>query len=132
MRRAGAVRVMTYAQLFSVARMLAMGKIARGERLAIVTNGHAPGILAADMAADRVGPMRALWAIRGADGKPMAEPPRWALALERVFDLAGNAAAVRERREDQITAGDGKIGRGARAFGADRAFRDLNKDSQRI
>ena len=53
MRRAGAVRVMTYAQLFAVARLLAMGKIARGNRLAIVTNGHAPGILAADIAWDR-------------------------------------------------------------------------------
>ncbi|MGA9322217.1 MAG: hypothetical protein WBW06_14295, partial [Xanthobacteraceae bacterium] len=34
----------------------------------------APGIATvftgADMAADRVGPMRALWAIRGVDGKP--------------------------------------------------------------
>jgi carbon-monoxide dehydrogenase large subunit len=48
----------------------------------------APGVVAAfsgtDMAADRVGSMRALWAIRGTDGKPMAEPPRWALARERV------------------------------------------------
>ncbi len=60
MRRAGAVRVMTYAQLFGVARLLAVGKIARGDRLAIVTNGHAPGTLAADMACDRGIPLARL------------------------------------------------------------------------
>jgi carbon-monoxide dehydrogenase large subunit len=43
-----------------------------------------PGVVAAltgsDMAADRMGPMRPLWAIRSADGSPMAEPSRFALA----------------------------------------------------
>jgi carbon-monoxide dehydrogenase large subunit len=47
-----------------------------------------PGVVAvltgADMAADRVGPMRSLWSIRSHDGAPMAEPPRWALAREFV------------------------------------------------
>jgi aerobic carbon-monoxide dehydrogenase large subunit len=42
-----------------------------------------PGIVAvftgADMAADDIGPMAPLWAIKSADGRPMAEPPRWAL-----------------------------------------------------
>ncbi len=60
MRRAGAVRVMTYTQLFAVARLLAMGKLARGDRLAIVTNGHAPGTLAADIAFDRAIPLARL------------------------------------------------------------------------
>jgi len=57
----------------------------------------APGVVAvftgADMAADGVGPMRSLWAIRSADGRPMAEPPRWALARERVRHV-GEAVAV--------------------------------------
>jgi acetyltransferase len=53
MKRAGAVRVRTYTQLFAAARILAMGRIARGDRLAIVTNGHGPATLAADIAADR-------------------------------------------------------------------------------
>jgi carbon-monoxide dehydrogenase large subunit len=57
----------------------------------------APGAVAvfcgADMAADRVGSMRALWAIRGSDGKPMAELPRWALARERVRHVGEKAAA---------------------------------------
>ena len=51
MRRAGTVRVKTYAQLFAAARILAMHRISRGDRLAIVTNGHGPGTLAADSAA---------------------------------------------------------------------------------
>ena len=45
-----------------------------------------PGVVAvltgADMAADNVGPMAPLWAIRSHDGKPMAEPPRCALARD--------------------------------------------------
>ena len=58
----------------------------------------APGVVAvfsgADMAADRVGPMRTLWAIRGANGIPMAEPPRWALARERVRHVGEPVAIV--------------------------------------
>jgi acetyltransferase len=53
MRRTGAVRARTYVQLFAAARILAMNRIARGDRLAIVTNGHGPGTLAADVAVDR-------------------------------------------------------------------------------
>ena len=49
--RAGTVRVRTYTQLFAAARILAMGRIPRGDRLAIVSNGHGPGMLAADSAA---------------------------------------------------------------------------------
>ncbi|HEY5310608.1 MAG TPA: GNAT family N-acetyltransferase, partial [Casimicrobiaceae bacterium] len=48
--RAGSVRVKTYTQLVAAARILAMGKIPRGNRLAIVSNGRGPGIMAADSA----------------------------------------------------------------------------------
>ena len=57
-----------------------------------------PGVVAvftgADMAADKVGPMAPLWAIRTADGKPMAEPPRWALARDTVRHVGEPVAAV--------------------------------------
>jgi carbon-monoxide dehydrogenase large subunit len=57
-----------------------------------------PGVAAcftgADMAADNVGPMRAFWVIRSADGRPMAEPPRFALARERVRHVGEPVAAV--------------------------------------
>lgn len=48
--RAGTVRVRTYTQLFAAARILALGRIPQGDRLAIVANGRGPGVLAADSA----------------------------------------------------------------------------------
>jgi aerobic carbon-monoxide dehydrogenase large subunit len=57
-----------------------------------------PGVVAAftgaDMAADKVGPMAAFWVIRSSDGRPMAEPPRFALARERVRHVGEPVAAV--------------------------------------
>jgi len=58
---------------------------------------RAPGVVAvftgADMAADKVGPMAPLWAIKSADGRPMAEPPRWAIARDTVRHV-GEAVAL--------------------------------------
>jgi len=48
----------------------------------------------ADMAANRVGPMRCLWPIRSKDGNAMAEPPRWALARGRVRHIGEPVAVV--------------------------------------
>jgi len=48
----------------------------------------------ADMAADGVGPMRSIWTIRSKDGRPMAEPPRWALARGRVRHVGEPVALV--------------------------------------
>lgn len=50
--RAGTVRVRSSLQLFAAARILAASKRARGNRLAIITNGGGPGVVAADCAAD--------------------------------------------------------------------------------
>ena len=51
-RRAGAVRVTTVNQLFAAARTLASDTRVEGSRLAILTNGGGPGVMAADRAAD--------------------------------------------------------------------------------
>jgi len=48
LRRAGAVRVKSFAQLFSAAKCLASRYRPVGSRLAIVTNGGGPGVLAVD------------------------------------------------------------------------------------
>jgi acetyltransferase len=48
LRRTGAVRVKTFVQLFSAAKCLASRYRPVGPRLAIVTNGGGPGVLAAD------------------------------------------------------------------------------------
>ncbi len=52
LRRAGTVRVENYTQLLAAAVILQAGRIPQGNRLAIVTNGRGPGMLAADRAAD--------------------------------------------------------------------------------
>lgn len=51
-KRAGVVRVQTVTQLFSVAKALSCGFHPTGNRLAIVTNGGGPGVMATDIAAD--------------------------------------------------------------------------------
>ncbi len=48
LRRAGAVRVRSFVELFSAAKCLASRSRPVGRRLAIVTNGGGPGVLAAD------------------------------------------------------------------------------------
>jgi acetyltransferase len=48
LRRAGAVRVSSFVELFSAAKCLASRYRPVGQRLAIVTNGGGPGVLAAD------------------------------------------------------------------------------------
>ncbi|MDD4911994.1 MAG: bifunctional acetate--CoA ligase family protein/GNAT family N-acetyltransferase [Sideroxydans sp.] len=50
--RAGVVRVQTITQLFSAAKALSCGFKPTGNRLAIVTNGGGPGVMAVDRAAD--------------------------------------------------------------------------------
>jgi acetyltransferase len=51
-RRAGVVRVQTVTQLFSAAKALSCGFDPTGNRLAIVTNGGGPGVMATDYALD--------------------------------------------------------------------------------
>ncbi len=52
LRRAGAVRVSSVSELFAAAELLASGARVGGSRLAIITNGGGPGVMAADRAAD--------------------------------------------------------------------------------
>ncbi len=52
LERAGVVRAMTFGQLFAAAEILSSGKKVKGNRLAIVTNGGGPGVLATDRAED--------------------------------------------------------------------------------
>ena len=60
LRRAGTVRVKTYTQLFAAARVLATERFPEGERLAILTNGGGPGVMAADSAAENGVPLAQL------------------------------------------------------------------------
>ena len=71
---------------------------ARVRRIDAAAAARAPGVVAvltgADMTAANVGPMAALWAITSADGTPMAEPPRWALARGTVRHVGEPVALV--------------------------------------
>jgi len=52
LRRCGAVRVQTYSELFSAEQLIGAGVLPRGNRLALVSNGGGPGVMAADHAAE--------------------------------------------------------------------------------
>jgi carbon-monoxide dehydrogenase large subunit len=71
---------------------------ARIRRIDKTAAAAGPGVVAvftgADMADDKVGPMAPLWAIVTSDGKPMAEPLRWALARGTVRHVGEAIAAV--------------------------------------
>jgi acetyltransferase len=92
LRRAGAVRVRTYTQLFAAARVLSTGRSPGGERLAIVTNGGGPGVIAADSAAENAVPLAELSAATIAllDAKL---PPQWSRG--NPIDIIGDAPAER-------------------------------------
>ncbi|MCC6779661.1 MAG: xanthine dehydrogenase family protein [Hyphomicrobiales bacterium] len=71
---------------------------ARIRRIETSPAAAAPGVVAvingADMAAAGMAPMRPLWLVRSRDGSPMAEPPRFALARERVRHIGEPVVAV--------------------------------------
>ena len=52
LRRCGAIRVSTYAELFSAEQLIGSGLLPRGNRLAVISNGGGPGVMAADYAAE--------------------------------------------------------------------------------
>jgi acetyltransferase len=92
LRRAGTVRVKTYTQLFAAARVLASERFPEGERLAIVTNGGGPGVMAADSATENQVPLAALSreTIALLDAKL---PPQWSRA--NPIDIIGDAPPER-------------------------------------
>ena len=92
--RVGAVRVQTITQLFTAAKALACGFCPIGSRLAIVTNGGGPGVMATDRAADLGLPMAALSdaTIAYLD---QHLPPNWSHG--NPVDIIGDAQATRYR-----------------------------------
>lgn len=90
LQRAGAVRVRSFVQLFSAAKCLASRFLPVGKRLAIVTNGGGPGVLAADWA-DALGLELATLTPEGcAELQPQLSP---AASLSALIDLAEEADA---------------------------------------
>jgi acetyltransferase len=91
-RRTGAVRVTTIVELVAAAQALSSKVRPRGDRLAIVTNGGGPGVLAADRAADLQLPLAEL-SQSTLDKLSEALPANWSHG--NPVDLIGDADANR-------------------------------------
>ena len=105
-RRAGAVRVMTVSQLFAAARTLATGTRVEGSRLAVLTNGGGPGVMAADRASDLDVPLAQL------DPKTIEQlstvlPEHW--SHSDPVDILGDADSERYRRATEIVLADRQV-----------------------
>jgi acetyltransferase len=95
LRRAGVVRVRAFTQLFSAAQCLASRFRPAGQRLAIITNGGGPGVLAADWADELGLAVAQLDAAAIAALTPLlAEPAR---AAGGVIDLGEDASGEHYR-----------------------------------
>ncbi len=93
-KRAGVVRVLNIGQMVAVAQALAAHVRPQGDRLAVVTNGGGPGVMAADRATDLGIPLAELAPATITALKP-ALPPNW--SHTNPLDLIGDASAARYR-----------------------------------
>ncbi|MCD2516194.1 bifunctional acetate--CoA ligase family protein/GNAT family N-acetyltransferase [Massilia sp. G4R7] len=93
-RRAGMLRVGTTGELFDAVAMLARVRPPRGERLAILTNGGGPGVMALDALHDAGGVAARLGAGTLARLDAVL-PPLWPRA--NPVDIIGDAPAARYR-----------------------------------
>lgn len=88
LQRAGVVRVQTVEQWFAAAQFLANHRSVRGNRLAIVTNGGGPGVMAVDRAVD-LGVQPASLAPETIAALDRSLPPQWPRA--NPIDVLGDA-----------------------------------------
>ena len=91
-KRAGVVRVTTIGQMVAAAQALAAHVRPRGDRLAVVTNGGGPGVMAADRAGDLGIPLARL-APATVEALRHALPEGWSHG--NPLDLMGDAEAGR-------------------------------------
>jgi acetyltransferase len=91
-RRAGVVRVKTVTELFSAAKALSCGFHPSGNRLAIVTNGGGPGVMATDRASD-LGLVMATLSDATMERLNQVLPPNWSHG--NPVDVIGDAQVDR-------------------------------------
>ena len=89
LRRAGAVRVRSFVELFSASKCLASRYRPVGKRLAIVTNGGGPGVLAADWVSEIALELGKLSPETAAELKPKLPPLS---SLNDLIDLSEEAS----------------------------------------
>ena len=92
LRRAGVVRLATVGQMFSAGQALFSHFRPRGNRLAIITNGGGPGVMAADQAAD-LGLRLAQLEDKTKEKLDAILPPHWSRA--NPVDIGGDANPAR-------------------------------------
>ncbi len=99
LRRAGILRVHEMDELFAAVETLARAKPVRGDRLAILTNGGGPGVLATDALIARGGRLATLHAdtISQLD---RVLPPTW--SRTNPIDIIGDAGPERYRKALEI------------------------------
>lgn len=105
-KRAGAVRVTTVSQLFAAAKTLASGTRVTGPRLAVLTNGGGPGVMAADRAGDLHVPLGELSAAT-IEQLSKVLPAHW--SHSNPVDILGDAGSDRYRAATGILLADEKI-----------------------
>ncbi|WP_326534596.1 bifunctional acetate--CoA ligase family protein/GNAT family N-acetyltransferase [Pseudorhodoferax sp.] len=106
LRRAGAVRVRSFVELFSAAKCLASRYRPVGRRLAVVTNGGGPGVLAADWANEIGLELGRL----SAESAATLQPQLPALAsLSELIDLSEEADATHYRAAVDAAARDRQV-----------------------
>jgi acetyltransferase len=103
LRRSGAIRIREYDQLFVASETLSNGRMPRGSRLAIVTNGGGPGVLAADAVADH-GAVLASLSDQGRAALDALLPSTW--SHSNPVDVIGDADPQRLARAFEILAAD--------------------------
>lgn len=106
LRRAGAVRVRSFVELFSAAKCLASRYRPVGRRLAVVTNGGGPGVLAADWINEIGLELGRLSADSQAALAPQLAPPA---VLNDLVDLSEEATAAHYQAAVEAAARDRQI-----------------------
>lgn len=106
LQRAGAVRVRSFVQLFSAAKCLSARFLPVGKRLAIITNGGGPGVLAADWANELDLELATLPAPDADALSPQLSP---LATLHDLIDLAEDADAAHYRAAVKACAAAGGI-----------------------
>ncbi len=105
-RRAGVVRVNTILQLFASARALSAHFRPSGNRLAIVTNGGGPGVMATDLAVE-LGVRMAELSPATVETLNAVLPPNWSQA--NPLDIIGDANADRYRAAVEACLADDNV-----------------------
>ncbi|MFC1692110.1 acetate--CoA ligase alpha subunit [Candidatus Latescibacterota bacterium] len=105
-KRAGIIRVDTVGELFDCAKTLAMQKIPKGKRLAVVTNAGGPGVIVTDSLVELGGELAAL-STDTLNKLNEILPPAWSRG--NPVDVLGDASPERYKNAVQLCIDDPNV-----------------------